>query len=46
MNCERPIRYAYAALRVAMALTWDFESWVIPRDSASFSSLRLLTPSR
>ncbi|MFD5536854.1 hypothetical protein ACFWIJ_03125, partial [Streptomyces sp. NPDC127079] len=26
---------------LAIALTWDFDSWVTPRDSASFSTLRV-----
>jgi hypothetical protein len=30
----------------AITLTWDLDSFVTPRDSASFSTLRVLTPSR
>lgn len=31
---------------LAIALTWDFDSWVTPRLSASFSTRRVETPSR
>lgn len=36
----------YSSRCLAIALTWDFDSWVTPRDSASFSTLRVETPSR
>ena len=35
-----------ASRSLAISLTWDFDSRVIPRDSTSFSIRRVETPSR